>query len=130
MQWNYKIDLQENAIAKDEKALKVTFPEDLKKFIEATNGASPEKYCVKIGDTECVYGGTLSFNPDESEADDVFTANAAINRKNIIPFGIDPFGNYFCYDLTSHQVLFWNHEEDDFKQTHMTLEAFVNSFYE
>ena len=46
-----------------------------------------------------ILGGILSFNEeDEQEGiDTVFSAMEAVNDNDLLPFAIDPFGNYICY---------------------------------
>lgn len=62
-------------------------------------------------------GSILSYNEDDKEADDVYTAMQSIHNQQLIPFAIDPFGNYFCISGDSHTVVFWDHEEGTITDT-------------
>ena len=93
IKWKYKVELStENAFEKVEKKLSTPIPEELKILIQEANGASPDKKNIKIKGVERVFGSVLSFNENEQEADDIYTALLSIQNKKLIPFGIDPFG--------------------------------------
>ncbi len=128
--WKYKVDLKaDSEFSKIEKRLNVVIPKSLKKLIAEANGASPEKNCIKINDVEKVFAAVLSFNENEQEADDVYTAILAINNNNYIPFGIDPFGNYYCVSVKTETVVFWSHEENLMTDTKMNVKDFINALY-
>ena len=82
-----------------------------------------------VGNTEKVLGAILSFNRNESDTDSVFTALNAITDINLMPFGIDPFGNYICYSLQDKKVVFWDHETDSISSVSDSLSAFLDSLY-
>lgn len=128
--WKYKIDLANTSVFEEiEKERAVSFPEELKKFILETNAATPSEYNFMVGNNERVLGAILSFNREESDTDSVFTALAIIDDKNLIPFGIDPFGNYICYALTEKAVVFWDHETGNAAFVSMSLTDFLESLY-
>lgn len=52
----------------------------------------------------------------EKDTDSVFTAFLIIEDHNLLPFGIDPFGNYICYSVKNGQILFWDHETGETKE--------------
>ena len=52
-------------------------------------------------------------------ADTVYPALEAIKDKNLLPFAIDPFGNYICYQLDRKQIVYWDHESEDRKSTRL-----------
>lgn len=128
--WKYKVDLNtEDAFAKVEGKLATSIPEELKVLIMESNGASPEQNKVKVNGTEKVLGAVLSYNENEQEADDVYTALLSIQNKKLIPFAIDPFGNYFCISGDSHTVVFWSHEENRIVDTEEKLADFMSGLY-
>ena len=128
--WKYKVDLNSsNEFSKIEKRLNVVIPKSLKTLINETNGASPEKNHIKINNVEKIFAAVLSFNENEQEADDVYTAILAVNDSNFIPFGIDPFGNYYCVSMKSKTVVFWSHEESLITDTKMDVKGFINALY-
>lgn len=128
--WKYKIELKDASVfSRLEKQLGIPFPADLKKLIIEANGATPAKYNFMAGNDERVFGAVLSFNEDEREADSVFDAIATVNDKSLIPFGVDPFGNYICWAADSGEVVFWDHETGGLTSTGSPLNVFLNSLY-
>ena len=116
--WKYKIEVKDPDIFnKIEKTQGVKFPEELKDFILKNNGATPSKYNFMLGADEKVLGAVLSFNENEKDTD------------NLMPFAIDPFGNYICYTLNSKEIVFWDHENNITESTHKGLESFLESLY-
>ena len=128
--WKYKMDVTDSGVF-DEigKERGIIFPTELKDFILNTNASTPSKYNFMIGNNERVLGAILSFNHNESDVDSVFTALSVIDDKNLIPFGIDPFGNYICYSLNKKVVVFWDHETGNILSTDASLTNFVESLY-
>lgn len=128
--WKYKIDVSDTDVFEEiGKERNILFPTELKDFILKTNAATPSKYKFMVGNNERVLGAILSFNRNESDTDSVFTALSVIDDNSLIPFGIDPFGNYICYSLKNHMVVFWEHETDNIVSTDASLTEFVESLY-
>lgn len=128
--WKYKIDVADiNAFAEIEKERKISFPPELKKFIMNANAATPSSYNFMVGNNERVLGAILSFNHNESDTDSVYTALSVIDDFDLIPFGIDPFGNYICYSLKDNTVVFWDHETSRVDSTGKTLHDFIETLY-
>ena len=71
----------------------------------------------------------LSFNKGEVDTDSADTAFSVIEDQNLFPFGIDPFGNYICYDLEKNVVVFWDHENGKVSSSEMGLMPFFRSLY-
>lgn len=128
--WKYKIDIVNDAVFDEiAKQRKVIIPNEFIEFIKETNAATPSKYNFMLGNTEKVLGAILSFNKDDTDVDSVYSALDCIKKSNIIPFGIDPFGNYICYDLELNKVVFWDHETDDVISTEKDITSFINELY-
>ena len=128
--WKYKIDLRdEQMFGKIEEQLQLSFPEKLKAFIRAHNAATPARHKFMVGVSEQVFGAVLSFNEKEEEADTVSTALKAVRGEDLIPFGIDPFGNYICYRTEDGKIVFWEHETGKYQNTELTLDRFLDSLY-
>lgn len=128
--WKYKIDLvDESVFAEIENERGITIPDKLKDLIIKGNAATPDKYNFMVGSTERVFGSILSFNKDEEDTDTVFTALEVIKDKNLLPFAIDPFGNYICINLTAEEVVFWNHETGESSTTGKNIDDFLKSLY-
>lgn len=128
--WKYKIDVIDlDVFTKIEAERKISFPEDLKKLIIEANAATPSKCKFTVDNVEKVLGAILSFNLNESDTDTVFVAFNAISDTNLMPFGIDPFGNYVCYSLCDKKIIFWDHETDSIAVVNDTLSGFLDSLY-
>lgn len=128
--WKYMIEVSNTSVFEEiEKERRIPFPKELKEFILKTNAATPSKYNFMVGNDERVFGSVLSFNRNDSDTDSVFVALAAINDKNLIPFGIDPFGNYICYSINDNTIVFWNHETGNVVSTGDSLSDFISSLY-
>lgn len=130
IEWKYKIALANaDVFAEIEKERNISFPNELKKLIMEANAATPSKYNFMIGNTEKVFGAVLSFNRNESDTDTVFTALNTIKDVNLIPFGIDPFGNYICYSVRDKRIVFWDHESDNVTSISDNLAEFLADLY-
>lgn len=128
--WNYKIELSNDAVFSDiEEEYGIVIPEEVRNLIKEYNAATPSKYNFMVETAEKVLGAILSFNKEDNDVDTVFTALDVIEDKNLIPFAIDPFGNYICYDVKVCEVIFWNHETDENVSTGKNLEQFLESLY-
>ena len=104
-------------------------PEELKNFVAEHNAATPSRHHFMVGATERVFGAVLSFEKNETEADTVYPALEAVEDKNLLPFAIDPFGNYICYQLNEKQIVYWDHENDAVTTTGKSLKEFIESLY-
>ena len=128
--WKYKVDVFDSDVFEEiGKERGISFPKELKNFILETNAATPSKCIFMVGNNEKVLGSVLSFNHNESDTDSAFTALSVIDDKSLIPFGIDPFGNYICYSLKENVVAFWDHETGNTDSTGVGLASFVESLY-
>lgn len=128
LDWDYKIDLEDEGVFSNiEKSRDITIPDNLKKLIIAENGASPKRYCFMLGNNEKMFGAVLSFNKDD--IDTVYTALEVVEDRNLLPFGIDPFGNYICLNLDSGEVEFYDYETEKVESTGNKLDAFLESLY-
>lgn len=129
IEWKYKIELEENAISNMENKYGINIPEELVSLLENANAAIPSKTKFMVKVDEKLLGAVLSFNPNEKEADSFDTAMLIGFDKNIIPFGIDPFGNYICIDNEDGRIVFYDYEEDIFDVIATSLENFLDILY-
>ena len=128
--WKYKIDISDPAVFDEiEKERQILFPDELKEFILKTNASTPSRYNFMLGNNERVFGAVLCFNENEPEVDSVFDALEVIEDKDLIPFGIDPFGNYICYSLKEKKIVFWNHETGRTESTEKSQQQKQESLY-
>ena len=130
MNWKYKIDVANPNVFSDiEKKYGIVISEELRVFILTTNAATPSKYNFMLGATERVLGAILSFNEGETDTDTVYTALSTMEDKSLVPFAIDPFGNYICYSNKDNKVVFWDHETSGVSSTEKGLDEFLDSLY-
>lgn len=130
MDWKYKIDVvNQNVFSEIEKDYGITISEELRALIFMANAATPSKYKFLLGTTEKVVGAILSFNKGETDTDTIYSALSAIKDRSLVPFAIDPFGNYICYSNNDNEVVFWNHETSRISSTKNGLSAFLNGLY-
>lgn len=130
MDWKYKIDVaNQDVFPEIEKKYGITISEELRALILTANAATPSKFNFLLGTTEKVLGAILSFNKGETDTDTVFSALSAIEDRSLVPFAIDPFGNYICYSNNDNKVVFWDHETSGISSTEKDLSAFLESLY-
>ena len=128
--WKYKIDVQSMSLFEEiENQYNVKFVDELRDFISMHNAATPEKYHFMIGNTEKVLGAILSVNKGESDTDTIYTALSCIENSAIIPFAIDPFGNYICYSSATGKIVFWDHETNAVLSSEKNLTEYIDSLY-
>lgn len=130
MDWKYKVDLiNKNVFKEIEKTRGIKIPEELKQFIIDNNAASPVVSTFEVGENERVFEAVLSFNQNESDTYSGYTALELITDNNLFPFGIDPFGNYICYNINRNCIDFLEHETDEVLTTQKNLNDFINSLH-
>lgn len=128
--WKYVVKLTDNnAVKKIENITGVKAPDGFADFIKRSNGGLPTKKHVDIKGFERVFGSVLSFNENDKNTEDVYMALKIINKNGIIPFAIDPFGNFFCYSGATQTVIFWNHEDDEVDDSKMSFHKFIDSLH-
>ncbi|MEI3216457.1 MAG: SMI1/KNR4 family protein [Lachnospiraceae bacterium] len=129
MNWKYKIELDNKGVFSEiEKDRGIKIPKELEELVVNANAATPEKCRYMLGNDERIVGAILSFNK-EDEADSVFLALNVVDDKNLLPFAIDPFGNFICLDIKDNTVVYWNHEINEVSSTGKNLSEFIESLY-
>lgn len=129
IEWKYKIDLTENALSEISRKYQIVIPDDLTELLMTVNAATPSKTRFMLKVDEKILGAVLSFNPNEKETDSLESAMSIGFEKNIDPFGIDPFGNYICYNTLNHSIVFFDHEKDRLEEIASTLSGFLEKLY-
>lgn len=132
VQWKHVFPLKDsNAINKLEKKYCYQLPQDLKDCIEKNNAGMPVPYQFDIdGRKELVFGGLCSFN--EGDVDciydfiDGFVDNEG--KLKLFPFGLDPFGNFFC--VQDGKIVLWEHEFEDIVVIADSFTRFLNMLHE
>lgn len=128
--WRFKIDIRDELIfQKLGKNMGVEFPKELSSLILENNAASPDKNRIIIKDIERVLDSLLSFNETEIDAMTFNSAFQAVDNNLLIPFAMDPFGNFFCYMLDKNMVGYYDHEEQIIEETEYSLKQFIKNLY-
>lgn len=120
--WKYVKKLINNDnIQRFEQKIHRDLPIDFKETVALFNGGRPDKSNVLIDNKERILKSLLSFNKEDKE--NIFAVYEWVEsqlERNLIPFAIDPAGNYFCFEYTNFKnvsIVFWNHEN----QNHYTI---------
>ena len=129
IEWKYKVDLYEGALERISNDYGVEIPDELAELLQKANGATPTKTKFMVNVDEKILGSILSFNLQESEADSFEVAMKSGFARNIIPFGIDPFGNYICYNTDNKNIIFFDHEENSGTIITNGLQKFIDMLY-
>ncbi len=98
-----------------EKQFNVTFPKEYSELVLKYNFAYAKPNCVCVNGRERVFERLLSIN--ESDRTNIFNFSEIVSEncgKNLIAFGSDPFGNYWCFDYNSGNdepvIVYYDHE--------------------
>lgn len=92
----------------------IVIPENLKELIIDVNGGRPDKKTFKDGQGR-TYQMTRLLSYNENDIDTIYKVADYFIRtfsSKILPFATEASGDYFCVDLTSGEVVYWNHEDD------------------
>lgn len=116
--------LSPDEINEVEKLLSCEFPEDYKTVAKLYHGCSVIPYCIDVNHVERVFGRLLPFEKNDDEfIIEIYESIKESLGEQVIPFAVDPSGNYFCfkYENDSSIVVFWNHEDN-------SIEFICNTF--
>lgn len=79
------------------------------------NASYPEPNCICVNGKERVFESLLSINI--ADRTNIFEYSEIVSEncgKNLITFGADPFGNYWCFDYNSGNgepvIVYYDHE--------------------
>ena len=101
-------------IADVERKNKFIFPQEIKSFLLANNGGQPNKTIYTQNSQDYVVDFFLPIKSTEFE-DLTYSATITdlsdIIPNTVIPFAIDPFGNYFVFDKAEGKIYFLEMEE-------------------
>ena len=111
----------------------LSLPKDLIVCLKNNNGARPNR---KTFDTdrskEHMIKTLLSFNHGDAET--VYSAFTALRKEyqrfDLVPFAIDPFGNFICYDDSRGDIVLWLHETNRTEKISESFTDFLNMLYE
>ena len=136
MTWKYAEPLTDIApIRKLESKINQSYPLDYVKCVLENNAGYPSLHVFETEKSSTrVFSDLLSVN--ESDIDNVYapyeTISDRLGRKDIMPFAIDPFGNYICFDFSQSPptVVFWHHETNELEPVSRTFSDLLNKLYE
>ncbi len=132
--WKWATPITKNNINKVEKYFKIKFPTDYSDFILKNNGGKPLKKYFKTKDKkEHILESLISLISTKDSQSLIKTYLNVSDRlpKKIIPIGLDPFGNFICFDFnqSSPSICFWDHEIA-FKNPSKSIIKIASSFTE
>ena len=115
VQWKYVSPLKEKS-AVDVLEIKYNYPlpSDLKNCILEYNSGVPSPCLFDFGENKGkVFGGLLSYNT--GDLDNIYDFVELFQNKDksglsMLPFGIDPAGNFLC--IKDHKIVFYDHETE------------------
>lgn len=115
---------------------KVRFPDEYIQLVSEHNGAKPRPNCFDInGKRGLVFARLLNW--DSKRENDIVSVHSwflhEVERNDIVPVAIDPFGNYICLSFAkrgSPIVVVWFHETGNIVSTKKNFARFIESFYD
>ena len=125
--WKFVIPLEnKEEIEKLEKKYNIVLPNDLKECIKNNNAGYPDKktFDTKIS-KERVFKDLLSYNKDDDENIYQFEE---LFYTNLIPFGLDPFGNILCLN-DDKKVILYLHETQEKEFVADNFSKFLNALH-
>ena len=113
--WILSTPTSNTALEDAEKTLNVIFPKEYSELVLKHNSAYPEPYCVFVNGKERIFESLLSINKTDSE--NIFEYSEIVSEncgKDLVAFGSDPFGNYWCFDYNNENeepvIVYYDHE--------------------
>ncbi|WP_244131918.1 SMI1/KNR4 family protein [Burkholderia plantarii] len=106
-------------ISKFESSIGYSFPDDYRKFLIDHNGGKPSPNGVSLPEIASLKGTALSYLHGFNHGYSDYTLRGVWKKfskelkKNYIPIGGDPAGNYFLMDLSESGnggIYFWNRD--------------------
>jgi hypothetical protein len=109
------------------------FPASYRTCAEKNNGGRPDKKEIDAGDQQLSFRRLLRIDSEGTEnIREVYESLRDLNL-NIIPFGDDSFGNYFCFvwpdGAREPEVCFLDHETERLTPVASSFEQFLDMLY-
>ena len=107
-EWRYKKPLtDESAIGRLEGEWGFAMPASYVNTVKAYNGGRPP---VGVFDTDITQERTIKsfLSLNSTDAENVYKACGVVSkiRSDVVPFGMDNFGNYICFNKADGKVVF------------------------
>lgn len=107
-------------------------PADLKECLVKNNAGmpNPAKFDTKNSKNR-IFGGLISFNDGDTDSIydfiDLFALQDGSGLK-MFPFGLDPFGNFYC--IKDKIVVFYDHEVNEAEVISNSFTEFLNMLHD
>lgn len=106
-------------------------PKILKEFFRKNNGGIPLKKEFTVGDTDYEIRCFLSFNDDDyNSIESSMKSFQEETKGKIIPFAKDSGDNYFCLNIETGKVYYWENEQNLYYNIAETFEGFIGYLIE
>jgi hypothetical protein len=139
LNWNHcQRPVMDKVIQSVEQYFQITFPKDFIACVKKHNGGYPSRKAFDFeGHAGAVFLALLSFNRDEEG--NIIEEYQDIRERlpqRVVPFGLDPFGNYLCFDYRRSAmptIVFWDHEkfsEDAISYVCDSFEELLHKLYD
>ncbi|MEG0297529.1 MAG: SMI1/KNR4 family protein [Clostridium sp.] len=120
-----------NSINKFEQDYGITLPDLLKEFIIINNGGRPSLDITKTeAGREVEIKSLLSFNQEDTE--NIYNVIEYFKKEfngTIVPIATEPSGDYFCIDITTGSIVYWDQETNAVTFISKNFNEFINSLY-
>ena len=128
--WKFKLnEITEEEILEYEEKFNLIIPNQLKDILREHNGCvvEPNRFDIKNSKGK-VLASFISFSKRDAENAFVFTEILRKNKiESLIPFAMDPFGNYLC--INDNKVFYLNNETNETIFLNDSIQEFLDSLY-
>lgn len=137
--WNYGNQISEKEILSLESQLEIKYPKDYFELVLSSDEASPSLDCWDIpnGEKEKVFDHLISLSSDN--INNVFNTYSILKSEfgisKLIPFAVDPYGNYLCFTKNDMKIYFYDcgaYDNQEYIGEYVadSFEEFISSLYE
>ena len=102
--------IDERYLSEIENRLGLRIPPDIRAHYLRYNGGSPTRYLFKRGDRTFVFQEFLPFRFGDYRVEDAFydlKTSQGLLPANLVPFAIDPGGDFFCFCEQTGEIYFF-----------------------
>jgi hypothetical protein len=106
-----RLPIGENDVVNIQNSINFIFPDDFKEIISLNNSATPDKRGIDTLETKGrEFLRFLSVRPEDPTYIPEIMKNVEFLQEELIPIAMDSGGDFFCYDRSSKDIVFWDHE--------------------
>lgn len=120
-----------NSLNKFEQDYGISLPDSLKEFIVINNGGRPSLDITKTeAGKEVEIKALLSFNQEDTE--NIYKVIEYFKKEfngTIVPIATESSGDYFCIDITTGSIVYWDQETTALTFISKNFNEFINSLY-